>query len=180
MHMQVSSKHMMLASPVFKAMLTHSFQEGDTLRSTGEVEIPLPDDDPAVFTIILDIIHGRGRRVPRVVPLKLLALLSIVVDKYQLLEPVAVFSDVWINEAVEKLSAEKPAGWLLWLSISWVFRDAARFMQVTDLVLRNSREGDPLVEFASENFKPSLPIPQIVLGNFSEYYPSVGSLTKLF
>lgn len=156
----------MLASPVFKAMLTHSFKEGETLRATGKVKIPLPDDDPVVFTIILDIIHGRGRRVPRVVPLKLLALLSNAVDKYRLLESVAIFSDVWINEALEEMTVEEPEELLLWLSISWVFRHAAKFMQVTELLVRESQGGDPFVEFKSENLRQSLPIPQTVLGNF--------------
>lgn len=37
--MLVSAKHLMLASPVFKAMFKHSFLEGETLRSTGKVEV---------------------------------------------------------------------------------------------------------------------------------------------
>lgn len=56
--MLVSSRHLMLASPVFKAMLQHSnFKEGDELHSTGSVEVPLPDDDPDAFKILLDIIQ---------------------------------------------------------------------------------------------------------------------------
>lgn len=43
--MLVSAKHLMLASPVFYAMFKYNFLEGDTLRSTGRVEVPLPDDD---------------------------------------------------------------------------------------------------------------------------------------
>lgn len=56
--MLVSSRHLMLASPVFKAMLQHSnFKEGEELHSTGKVSIPLPDDDPDAFKILLDIIQ---------------------------------------------------------------------------------------------------------------------------
>jgi hypothetical protein len=56
--MLVSSRHLMLASPVFKAMLQHSnFKEGEELHSTGKVEVPLPDDDPDAFKILLDIIQ---------------------------------------------------------------------------------------------------------------------------
>lgn len=103
-YMLVSSKHMSLASPVFKAMLTHPFQEVDALRNHGKVDIQLPEDDPVVFTIILDIIHGRGKRVPRVVPLPLLSRIAAAVDKYQLQEPGAVFADTWLSEAVEEIS----------------------------------------------------------------------------
>jgi hypothetical protein len=56
--MLVSSRHLMLASPVFKAMLQHSnFKEGQELHVNGKVEIPLPDDDPEAFKILLDIIQ---------------------------------------------------------------------------------------------------------------------------
>jgi hypothetical protein len=56
--MLVSSRHLMLASPVFKAMLQHSnFKEGEELHSTGKVSVPLPDDEPDAFKILLDIIQ---------------------------------------------------------------------------------------------------------------------------
>ncbi|KAF7920654.1 hypothetical protein BELL_0335g00090 [Botrytis elliptica] len=53
-HMLVSSKHMCLASPVFKAMLQHSnFKEGRELASVGKIEISLPDDDPDAFAVLM-------------------------------------------------------------------------------------------------------------------------------
>jgi hypothetical protein len=56
--MLVSSRHLMLVSPVFKAMLQHSnFKEGNELQTNGKVEVPLPDDDPDAFKILLDIIQ---------------------------------------------------------------------------------------------------------------------------
>lgn len=64
-HMLVSSKHMMLGSSVFAAMLQHSnFKEGRTLQSTGRVEVPLSEDDPIAFIILLNAIHGRTRKIP--------------------------------------------------------------------------------------------------------------------
>jgi hypothetical protein len=58
-HMRVSSKHLIMVSPVFKAMLQRdNFREGQQLGNTGSVEIPLPDDDSDAFLIILDIVHG--------------------------------------------------------------------------------------------------------------------------
>lgn len=45
-HVLVSSKHMSLASPVFKAMLTGGFQEAVELKAAGKTEIPLPDEVP--------------------------------------------------------------------------------------------------------------------------------------
>lgn len=81
--MRVSSKHMILASSVFEAMLQPGrFKEEIDLDSNGKAEIPLPDDDSEPFVILLDIIHGRPRKVPRVVNLHLLSGLAVLIDKY--------------------------------------------------------------------------------------------------
>ncbi|KAI9048421.1 hypothetical protein LZ554_007257 [Drepanopeziza brunnea f. sp. 'monogermtubi'] len=61
--------------PVFKAMFTGNLAEAVALRDNGTVEVPLPDDNAVVFTILMDSIHSRQRKVPRKVPLKLLGLL---------------------------------------------------------------------------------------------------------
>jgi hypothetical protein len=82
----VSSKHMSLVSPVFKAMLQHgSFKEGHDLAK-GTAEVPLPDDDPTAFQILLDIIHHRFRRVPKKLDLNTAMEIAILVDKYQVHE----------------------------------------------------------------------------------------------
>ncbi|KAF8865165.1 hypothetical protein BDZ45DRAFT_475371 [Acephala macrosclerotiorum] len=160
-HMQVSSKHMMLASRVFNAMLTHSFKEGETLRATGKVEIELPDDDPVAFTMVLDIIHSRSRRVPRIVPLKLLGLLAIIVDKYQFHEAVAVFSDIWLKETPatfpSKFYDQHAPEWLLWLGIAWVFRGAIEFGHITSTIMTTAK--DDIDTTLCEN----LPIPESIL-----------------
>jgi hypothetical protein len=68
--MLVSSKHMTLASPIFKAMLrTGTFSEGQELARRGKAEINLPEDDPTAFTILLNVIHGHGSRLPFIVDL---------------------------------------------------------------------------------------------------------------
>ena len=58
----------------------------------------LSDDNVAAFIIILDIIYGSNRRVSRQVSLEMMTNLSILVDKYQMLEAVEVFCDAWIED----------------------------------------------------------------------------------
>jgi hypothetical protein len=96
-HILVSSKHLILASPAFKAKLQGVFKESMKLRGTGELEIPLPNDDPDVFLILLHILQHRIKKVSRLVSLLCLTKLAILVDKYQIYEPVEVFSDTWID-----------------------------------------------------------------------------------
>lgn len=85
----VSSKHLSLASPVFKAMLSSGFSEGDMLKSYGKVEIPLPEDCHEAFGVIMNAIHGRPHLIPgpKDVTPKLVANIAILLDKYQF-EPI--------------------------------------------------------------------------------------------
>jgi hypothetical protein len=124
--MLVSSKHMMLASPVFKAMLEGStFKEGKELNMSGKVEVPLPDDEPTALEIILNIIHGRNRRVPKKVSFKTLTNIEILVDKYQMVETVEAYSDYWISclrkDMPEDFDCEREIEFYRWIMISWVF-----------------------------------------------------------
>lgn len=176
-HMLVSSKHMMLASPVFKAMLQHNtFKEGRKLRAARKVEVPLPDDDPTPFRIILDIIHGRNRQVPRKVDLETLTSISIVVDKYQMAEAVESLSDGWIEALREglptKYETEKeapvgaPVGAQIvhrWLGISWVFGKDQEFKAMSELIERNCYAD------LKEDIEERLPIPDLVLSTLSRH-----------
>jgi len=173
-HMLVSSKHLMLASPVFKAMLQHNnFKEGKKLTSAGKVEVPLPDDDVTAFIIVLDVIHGRNKRVPRKVTLEMLTKISIIVDKYQMAEVVESYSDGWIDGLMEDFPTKYAFGddteiVHRWLGISWVFGKDDEFNELTQLVERGcwaDLEGD---------LEEGLPIPDLIICTF--LHPSTYSL----
>ncbi|ESZ92957.1 hypothetical protein SBOR_6676 [Sclerotinia borealis F-4128] len=137
--MLVSSKHMSLASPVFKAMLQrNNFPEGRELASAGKVKIPLPDDDPDAFAILMCVIHGRTRSIPRDVDLDVLSRISTLVDKYQLHEVVEIMSDRWISLLEPQLLEVHMDDLLPWLSISWVFEKSDIFKEVTRIAERQS------------------------------------------
>ncbi len=104
---------------------------------------------------MLDIIHGRTRKVSRQVDLKSLTDLSILVDKYELHEAVAIFSDTWINALKKDVPYSLEPDVLPWLCISWVFSNAASFKQVTQVLQRQS---------VSRIDADYLPIPDAVIG----------------
>ena len=168
--MQVSSKHLAMASPVFKAMLSHGFSEGEALQTQGTAEIPLPDDDPAAMAILLEIIHTRGQRVPRKVSLTLLALLAIGIDKYQLQDASKFYADVWLNfseDGYDNLFNDIGSdliSQLMLLTVSWIFRKPCLFNMVTANLIRD----DKWCKFEDETKVPGtdqvLPLPMIVLG----------------
>ena len=54
---RVSSKHLTLGSPVFKAMLSRNFSEGRTLHENDNVRIPLDDDPIDGMMVLLKLLH---------------------------------------------------------------------------------------------------------------------------
>jgi hypothetical protein len=63
-HTRVSSRHVILASRNFRDMLGNDhFEEGQTLQSEGKLDVPLPEDNPDTFIILLSIVHAHTRKV---------------------------------------------------------------------------------------------------------------------
>lgn len=161
--MLASSKHLILASSVFKAMLQAGrFLEGNTLASQKQVEIPLPDDNAAAFEILLNILHGRTRKVPKKVDLSLLVELSVLVDKYQLHEPVEIFSDLWFDH-IDDIADWHAGGAHVpkLICITWVFNKATCFSKITRTAQLKGCK--PLKGSDTD----ALPIPGPVIGIYS-------------
>ena len=119
---RASSRHLSLASDVFRAMLSGNFKEGAALKSTGIVDIPLPDDDPFAITILLNVIHGRSSRIPLRVSLERLTQIAILVDKYRTEESIEIMAHVW----TENLRSEFPLSFNIsmrrWIFVSWALK----------------------------------------------------------
>ena len=153
--MRVSSKHLTLASPVFRSMFKVKYKEGLDLYSQGHAELLLPEDNPAAFLIILYLIHGQPRKVPRKITLNMLTELAILVDKYDLLEPIEMFLDCWLQDLTSTISLTLNDDLLPWICISWVFNKSEIFKKVTKIA---QVESEGLLE------ADQLPIPEWVLG----------------
>ena len=95
--MQVSSKHLSLASKVFEAMFHSKSLEGISSNNRELVTIPLLDDDFHSLQILLNIVHGLTRRVPRQVKRRTLLQAVILIDKYEFHEVAEVFTDMWFE-----------------------------------------------------------------------------------
>ena len=153
-HIRVSSKHLTLASRVFKAMLRPGFAEGSSLQEKGTGELHLPDDDPSALLVLMNLAHCQIRRIPRRVDLDMLTQLSILVDKYELHEITEMFTDSWFSG----LKAGPPEHFteelLSWISVSYVFRREEIFTKCTKIAMR---ESEGIVE------SPGLPIPDYAL-----------------
>lgn len=127
--MLVSSKHMSVASPVFKDILKAGFSEGIELKRTGKAELSLHDDDSKAWNILLNIIHGNFRSVPLDISLSMFTQIALLCHKYQMHEVAYVFTPAWkMSAGHESVSGEDIPRWIF---IAWVFNMADVLEEIT-------------------------------------------------
>ena len=102
-----------------------------TIHPDGYRHVELEGFDPEGTKIVLNILHGKTRRVPRTVDLELLAKIAVVVDDLECYEEVEVFSDMWIAESRATVPIEYDRDLILWILVSSVFRKPDLFKSTT-------------------------------------------------
>ncbi|OQV07263.1 hypothetical protein CLAIMM_11721 [Cladophialophora immunda] len=95
---KVSSKHLSLASKVFRAMFDGNFREGVALGADQATKVPLPEDNADAMMVLLGIIHGLNRSVPRKIEYALFFAIVVLIDKYELQEATGVYTDLWFSD----------------------------------------------------------------------------------
>jgi len=149
LRLRVSSRHLMLASTYFNRMFSNNWEEvtSCTIKAEGW--------DPETFLVLMNIIHGRTRQVPRAVSLESLAKLAVLVDYYDCLEVVEIYSEKWIENLKNELRETYGRDLVLWTIVSWVFQQPDLFRRVTAVALKHIQGRLPTL---------GLPIPQRVIG----------------
>ncbi|KAF5688928.1 hypothetical protein FDENT_4644 [Fusarium denticulatum] len=134
---RVSSRHLILASCFFRSALGGPWREASTTSSFfGKPlrQIIAYEWDAVAFALVLDIIHGRHRGVPRFVDIMLLTRIATIVDFYHCQEVVQIFGDHWYG-IDNLLWSEYSSRTLMWLFISWVFSGEDAFNKATEMTL---------------------------------------------
>lgn len=157
--MQVSSRHLILASAYFRLMFKAQWKETQALHSNGRVSIPLDDWDSEAMLILMRIVHGQVRNVPRELSLEMLAKIAVLVDFYGCTEVVELFSEIWIDKLKVFFPEVYSRGVILWVFVAWVFRRPQEFEKATNICLRQSPARMPTL---------GLPVPKAILGKHSE------------
>ena len=161
---KVSSKHLSLVSPVFKALLRGGFAEGQKKNAGMLTEVRLHDDHPAALWLLLLIIHGQPKKVPASVSLETLIPISILVDKYELHEVAEVTTDVWFSSLEKEVMSKDDHCFeeiVQLVCISWVFRKPDMFFNMTHMTMLYS------VGSLESEEAAGLPIPAVALGKLS-------------
>lgn len=156
-HCIVSSKHMILASPVFGKLLAGDSAEAKLFRAKGHAKIRvLADFD--IMVILLNVIHGSSRKVPRQVTLDELSSIAQLASKFGMTEAVQFFSDTWID-ALEREGFPRTynRAVLQLLLIFHIFDRPEEFKTMTRLIQRECDEN--VVADAGD-----IPLPHNLLG----------------
>ncbi|KAF7507992.1 hypothetical protein GJ744_009889 [Endocarpon pusillum] len=160
--MRVSSSHLALASSIFKRLLKGGFAESLSLNSTGTAEVRLPEDNPQALQILLNIIHGHVKKVPRAMGIGMLTHIAILIDKYCLHEVTEIFTDMWFKKLKGDIPGSFAKDLMSWLCVTWVLRKSKAFKDTTKIAMRES-EGH--LEGTTER---DLPIPASILDSLEK------------
>ncbi|BCR96722.1 BTB/POZ domain-containing protein [Aspergillus luchuensis] len=128
---QVSAKHLILSSSVFKKILTGGWKESITYLRKGSVEITADSWDVDALLIMLRIIHCQSHQIPRKLTLEMLAKVAVLADYYDCREAVVFFADTWINALDDITPATYSRDLILWLWVAWYFHLPANFKEAT-------------------------------------------------
>ncbi|KAL5042065.1 hypothetical protein BDW71DRAFT_200860 [Aspergillus fruticulosus] len=132
---QVSAKHLTLASPVFKKILTGGWKESVTYLRKGSVEITAESWDLEALLVLLRSIHCQNHHMPRKLTLEMLAKVAVLADYYDCREAIDILGHIWINALEEAIPLTYCRDLILWLWVSWFFQLPAHFKQATSTAM---------------------------------------------
>jgi hypothetical protein len=125
LRIQVSAKHLALASPVFKQELRDSLKNEIHARGWGT----LP------FFILLQIIHCQNSKLPRALSLDTLADVAKLADHYQCKDTIGILTEIWIKALPEPDTTKLSRDLMLWLWVAFFFGLDDAFSKISSAVL---------------------------------------------
>ncbi|GAP90519.1 hypothetical protein SAMD00023353_5000020 [Rosellinia necatrix] len=151
---QVSSAHLKLVSPYFRAALDGPFRESQQ-AADGLRHVEASGWDTNAILIVMRIIHGQNRFVPGQLQPEMRAKVAVIVDYYQCREALVAFVELWRLSLGDYLTPTMPGRDLVMALLPcWVFRWADEFKKVSEqLMLRSRKPINP----------QGLPIPESIL-----------------
>ncbi|KAI0531973.1 hypothetical protein GGR58DRAFT_491877 [Xylaria digitata] len=136
--LRVSSAHLRLGSLYFKKVLDGPFKESQ-LASDSLRHVSAEGWDVEAFLIVMRIMHGQNRFVPKSLDLEMLANVAAIVDYYQCREMLEAFAELWRLQ-MEKHPLPSTIGidLIRLILVSGVFRWPDEFKAVTEIAQNQS------------------------------------------
>lgn len=96
--MRVSSKHLTLASPYWKAALSEKWRGP---RQPGEIMLlEAQEFDIDAMITLMNVIHGYGHEVTRTLSIDELVRFTIIMDYFQCTEVCSPYTDIWMEHII--------------------------------------------------------------------------------
>ena len=154
-HFRLSSRHLILASRYFEKMMEGPWSESGTIPSFESPRIVYADDwDEQVLLILMKIVHGRSREVPRKLDLEVMAKFAVLVDYYQCLEITDIYVETWLRR-LPKISGVYDRQLILRLAVSWIIPEKNALGDIAQVIVNQCTGPIRTLD---------LPIPQAVVG----------------
>ncbi|KAL0768349.1 hypothetical protein CaCOL14_009324 [Colletotrichum acutatum] len=166
----VSSRHLALASRYFYAKLSGPWMEASVKHIDGCYHMDASDWDSDALLVLMQVIHGKTRSVPRRIDLEMLAKLAFLVDYYDCHEVIEIYCPLWIESLRDTLPVYYGRDVVLWLLISYIFQQDDIFQQMTHVAISKSVGPIRTME---------LPIPSGLVGKFSAFH-ILSTVAKFF
>ncbi|KAF7169068.1 hypothetical protein CNMCM5623_001900 [Aspergillus felis] len=151
--MRVSSKHLSLASPVFKKMLHGPRKKAHGLR-LGDLEIKIDSQNMDAMLILMNAIHGNWPNIPRDVTLEMLVKMVTLLEYYKCQKAIHHALELWIHNLLGGLANASSDDTVRWIWISCVLRPTDVFRYATYRAVTQSK--GPISTIG-------LPIPQPII-----------------
>ncbi|KAG5966730.1 hypothetical protein E4U56_001195 [Claviceps arundinis] len=183
---RLSSRHLALASPVFKTMLNGFWKEStpssDQSNESAKPLSPLQNYsncqvryelaatewDAQDFLLLMNIVHCRSLQVPYSIDLETLGRISVLVDYYQCQEVTQFFAGLWIGKLSGSLPTTYGRDCVTWIFVSWVFSHSEIFDKMTQLAIRTCEGGLGTI---------NLPFPPMLLSTATPHLHGFSKLT---
>lgn len=155
---RVSSEHLALASRVFRTMLFEGPPESEQLVPDGRLSHSVKRENIPTFELLLRVIHGRFKSVPRTINLEILTSVAILVDEYELHEAAFFFCLTWVEYLKDSMPQRAGSDLLCWIFISWSLKRPVEFRNATRIAERES------IGRVDENYETCFTIPNKIIG----------------
>ncbi|POR32029.1 Uncharacterized protein TPAR_07766 [Tolypocladium paradoxum] len=138
---RLSSKHLKTASKYFRTQLRSPWKEHIDVAEDGSCIVRAEEWNEQALLIVMNIIHGRSKQVPRNLNLQLMAQVAVIVDYYACHEATWFFHKTWVGNYIRVWYT---AGYgygrdlMLWLFVTITFYSSSWFQEAAKSVIRTS------------------------------------------
>ncbi|KAI9371076.1 hypothetical protein BJX61DRAFT_544045 [Aspergillus egyptiacus] len=156
---RVSAKHLIMASPYFKSMLTGGWRESEEFRKSGTLDLSCEGWDAEALLILFRIFHGQTHDLPFRMSVERLARFTAVANYYNAHSATKFFTAIWAQPLETTKLRRTPREMVMALWVAWFLRRSRTFKRYSTALVQYSTE--PITSLG-------LPLPDQILDTLND------------